>query len=123
MPVNPNPAAGKRPANARVGSYTRTDGTRVRTHTRSVGWTRSRRAWAGLGFGTLTSVAIVLEAGVTIVSTLAIILTAVLTAVAVIAAGYAEKNKKTLRAKTRTRRPAGTAPRRPTASSARRKTR
>lgn len=98
-----NPAAGKRPANARVGSYTRKDGTRVRSHSRQAGWARSKQAWAGLGFSTLTSTAIVLEAGVTLVSTLAIVAVALLTTAAVLAQGYADRNRKTL-GKGRTRR-------------------
>jgi len=91
-----NPASGKRPANARVGSYTRSDGTRVRSHTRTAQIARTKAAWVGLGFSSLTSAAILLEAGVTLLSTLAVIAVAVLTTVAVLATTVADRNKKTL---------------------------
>jgi len=109
-PRNPNPSPGKRPANARVGSYTRSDGTKVRSHTRTANLARSKAAWAGLGFSTLTATAIVLEAGVTLVSTLAVTLIAVLTTVAVLAGGYAERNKKTLNGRKSARRTTRTRP-------------
>lgn len=99
----PNPAAGKRPANARVGGYTRSDGTKVRSHTRAAQIARSKAAWVGLGFSSLSAAAIILEAGVTAASTVAIILIALLTGVAVLAGGYAERNKKKMNAQSRRR--------------------
>ena len=120
-PRNPNPTASKRPANAdaraRVGSYTRSDGTRVRAHTRKADIARSKAAWVGLGFSTVTATAIVLEAGVTLISTLAIALTALLTTVAVVAGATAERNKKTLRGRKTTRRTTRTTRTRPAYSS------
>ncbi|GAA2726729.1 hypothetical protein [Actinocorallia aurantiaca] len=114
--TNPNPAAGKRPANARVGSYTRSDGTRVRSHTRTAQIARTKAAWIGLAFSGATSTAIVLEAGVTLLSTLAIVAIALLTTVAVLATTVADRNKKAMEgSKTRTtsRNRKTTRPRRP----------
>lgn len=88
----------------------------VRSHTRSAQWARSRSAWIGAGFSTLTATAILWEAGVTLVATLSVVLIAALTAVAVVAGAYAEKNKKTMRGQrtrrtTQTRRTTGARPR------------
>ncbi|MEO3788532.1 hypothetical protein ABGB12_34845 [Actinocorallia sp. B10E7] len=115
-----NPAAGKQPANARVASYTRADGTRVRSHTRQAGIARTKAAWVGLGFSSLTATAIVLEAGVTLLSTLAVLLVALLTTVAVLATTVADKNKKTLNKGKSTTKTRGTTRTRPTGSRTRR---
>lgn len=98
-----NRAAGKQPANARVGAYTRNDGTKVRSHTREVHWARSKSAWIGLGFSSLSAAAIILEAGVTLMSTIAILVIAGATTVAVIAGAYAEANKKKMGAQRKRR--------------------
>lgn len=100
-PTNPassatNPAAGKRPANARVGSYTRSDGTRVRSHTRTAQIARTKAAWTGLAFSGATSAAIVMEAGITLVSTLAMVVIALLTTVAVVANHQVARNKQAM---------------------------
>lgn len=92
----------------RVTSYVRRDGTRVRSHTRSAGWARSRAAWASAGFATLTATAILWEAGVTVLATAGVALIALLTTVAVVAGHAVEKNRKTMagqqRRSTRSRR-------------------
>lgn len=81
---------------------------RVRTHTRSAQWARTKSAWIGTGFSTLSAAAILVEAGVTLVSTISVILIALLTAVAVFAGGYAERNKKRMNQQ-RSRRTSGAA--------------
>lgn len=92
-----NPASGKQSAEARYSGYTR-NGKRVRGHTRSLTRqaqiTRSKEVWIGLGFSTLSGIAIVLEAGVTLVSTVAWLAIALLTAGALVAKAVADSNKK-----------------------------
>ena len=88
----------------RVTSYTRRDGTRVRSHTRSAHWARSRAAWAGAGFAGLSAGAILVEFGFTLISTACVVLIALLTGAAVLAGNYAEKNKKTMSQQQRRRR-------------------
>lgn len=110
------------PANQqrRVTSYVKKDGTRVRSHTRSAHWARSRAAWAGAGFAGLSATAILVEFGFTLVSTVCVVLIAGLTAAAVLAGGYAERNKKKMaRQQQRRRRTARTSR---TSSNARRRT-
>lgn len=111
---------------ARVSSYTRKDGTRVRSHTRSAHWTRSKAAWTGAGFAGLSASAILVEFGFTLISTTCVVLIALLTGAAVLAGGYAEKNRKKMgqqqrRRTTRTRRTTSSSQRR-SSSSARRRT-
>ena len=79
-----------------VTTYVRKDGTRVRSHTRSAQWARARSAWAAAAFGTVTALAILVEAGVTLISTIAVLLIAVLTTITVLALAHAEQNKKTM---------------------------
>jgi high-affinity Fe2+/Pb2+ permease len=105
----------------RVTSYVRKDGTRVKSHTRSAGWARSRAAWVGAGFSTLTAAALLWELGATVLATVAIVITAGLTTVAVIAGKQAEKNRKTMHRQQQRRRRTSTTRRR-TSSSARRRT-
>lgn len=77
----------------RVTSYVKRDGTRVRSHTRSAHWARSRAAWAGAGFAGLSATAILVEFGFTLVSTVCVVLIAGLTGAAVLAGEYAERNR------------------------------
>lgn len=98
----------------RVTGYVKSDGTRVRSHTRSAQWARAKSTWIGAGFSTLTAAGILFEAGVTLVSTLSLLLIAVLGTVAVMAGRYVEHNRKTMASQRRTRRPT-----RPTSSRAR----
>jgi hypothetical protein len=111
----------------RVSSYERKDGTRVRSHTRSAHWARSRAAWTGAGFAGLSATAILVEFGFTLISTTCVVLIAVLTGMAVLAGAVAEKNKKTMgrqqrRRTTRTRRTPSSSSRRRTSSHRRRTT-
>ncbi|MGW5411848.1 hypothetical protein [Actinomadura geliboluensis] len=92
------------PKQRRVTSYVKKDGTRVRSYTRSAGWARSRAAWAGAGFSTLTAAAILWEAGATVLATTGVVIIAAVTSVAVIAGKYAEKNRKTMARQQRRRR-------------------
>lgn len=122
----PRKPTGRTQQKPRVTSYVRKDGTRVRSHTRSAHWARSRAAWAGAGFAGLSATAILVEFGFTLISTVCVVLIAVLTTLAVIAGQYAEKNKKTMgrqqrrRRTTRTRRTPSSSSRRRTSSSRRR---
>jgi len=97
----PNPAAGKRAAN--VGSHTRKDGTKVRAHTRSVKVSRMAATWAGTATSGVVCVGILVEAGFTIASTTGVVLIASFTWLAVIAGGWAEKNRATMNAQTKRR--------------------
>lgn len=80
----------------RVTSYTRRDGTRVRSHTRDAQWARSKKAWTGAGFAGVSAAAILVEFGFTLISTICVVLIALLTGAAVLAGTYAEKNKKAM---------------------------
>lgn len=101
-PAKRNPAAGKRPANSAteakqgVRGYTKGDGTKVRSHTRTAQITRSKEAVIGAGFAGVSSIAIIAEAGFTILSALGIVLIAAFTWLAVIAGEKAAANKKKL---------------------------
>lgn len=106
----------------RVTSYVRKDGTRVKSHTRSAGWARSRAAWVGAGFSTLTAAAILWEMGATVLATVAVVITAGLTTVAVIAGRQVEKNRRTMSQQQRRRATSRTSRTRRTSSTARRRT-
>lgn len=69
------------------------DGTRVHSHTRSAHWARSKAAWAGTGFAGLSASESLLEFGFTLISTVCVVLIALLTGAAVLASGYVEKNR------------------------------
>lgn len=103
-PAKHNPAAGKRPAN--VSGYTKDDGTKVRGHTRSVKIARIKATWIGAGASGVVCVGILVEAGFTIASTTGVVLIAAFTWLAVIAGGWAEKNRTTMNAQTKRRRAA-----------------
>jgi hypothetical protein len=103
-PQKSNPASGKRPANAHVGGYTRSDGTKVRGHSRSVHLTRIRQTAVGTASAGTVCALILLEAGFTIVASLAMVLTAVFSWLLWRASESADKNR--ARTKTRKRRPA-----------------
>jgi hypothetical protein len=118
-PTKRNPAARKRPANARVGPYTRADGTKVKAHTRAVtaaewakkAWksanaTRIRRTATGTATAGTVCALIVAEAGFTIVSTFAMLAIAGLTTLGVWAGNIAEQNRKTLGGQARKRKTA-----------------
>lgn len=119
-PRRPNPAAGKRPANGQTTSHTRAHTrtvngktVRVRASTRTIDGARAvgvwaKEAWTSPGgqrirrtaVGTATSgtvcALILAEAGITVLSTLAVLLIAVLTTVAVRAGNVVERNRKTM---------------------------
>lgn len=95
-PQKPNPAAGKKPANASVSGHTRADGTKVRAHTRSVNKARIVGTWAGTATSGVVCVGIIAEAGFTVASSIGVVLIASFTWLAVVAGNYAEKNKKTM---------------------------
>lgn len=100
-----NPSAGKRPANhdARVRAHTRADGTRVKSHTRSVKGRRMVAAGASAGTSGVVALFTIAEAGFTIATALAVVLTGAFTWLAVIAAGWAADNKAKLGAQRKTR--------------------
>lgn len=110
---------------ARVGGYTRHDGTRVRSHQRTVNpWRDAAVAWGGTAASGATTAALVLELGLTLISTLAILLTVIIGAVAVKATNRSTKQRRTLRAKAKARihsRPAASRSRTTSAGSRRRR--
>lgn len=105
-PAKPNPAAGKRPANASVSGHTRKDGTKVRAHSRSVNKTRIKATWAGTATSGVVCAGILVEAGFTAASSIGVVLIAAFTWLAVVAGGWAEKNRATMNAQTKKRRAA-----------------
>lgn len=102
-----------------VGGYVKSDGTRVRSHTRSAQWARAKSIWIGAGFSTLGAAGILWELGVTIISVGSLALIAVLGTVAVIVGRHVEKNRKTMARQHRTRRPTRTTSSRARTSSSR----
>lgn len=88
----------------RVRSHTRRDGTKVHSHNREAAMAQAKAAWVGTGISGLTTIALVLEMGLTIISTIALVLTALLGLLAVHASQKATKNKRKLRASTAARR-------------------
>lgn len=101
---NPSAAkAAKTDEKGHVSGYTTKDGRRVRSYTRSAQWARSRKAAAGAAFAGLSAALILIEAGFTLISTISVVLIALLTAVAVWAGTYAEQNKKTMARQARSR--------------------
>lgn len=82
----------------RVRSHTRKDGTKVKSHNREAAVAQAKAAWAGAGVSGLTTLALVLEMGFTIISTAALIITALLGWAAVYASQRAAKNKRKMRA-------------------------
>ncbi|MFE9099809.1 hypothetical protein [Actinomadura geliboluensis] len=88
----------------RVRSHTRKDGTKVKSHNREAALAQAKAAWIGTGVSGLTTLALVVEMGLTIISTTALIITALVGWLAVHASQKATKNKRKLRANTAARR-------------------
>jgi hypothetical protein len=86
------------PRTTRVGSYSRRDGTKVKSHNRELAWKQARAAWAGAGVSGITTMALIAEFGLSLVSTIFLILTALLTWLAVWAGQKANGNKRKMRA-------------------------
>lgn len=106
----------------RVHTYTRRDGTRVRTHNRAISeWKKAGAAWAATAGSGATTLALVTQFGLALISTLAIVLTLLLGALSASLTAKATAPKRTMRAKTRPR--SRTAASRPRTSSAARKRR
>lgn len=82
----------------RVRKYTRRDGTDVRSHNRQMAWKQAGAAWAGAGISGITTLALVFEFGMTLISTVMLVLTALLGFAAVTASKHATANKRKLRA-------------------------
>lgn len=89
------PPSGQR--RTRVRSHTRRDGTRVRSHRRRVSWAPAAAAWSGAGVASATSLALLVELGFVLVSTLALVLTAALGTIAVRASKRASANRRKMR--------------------------
>lgn len=66
----------------KVRTYRRTDGTKVSAHNRKR-WQTAKVAWAGAGVSGVTTLALLADLGLTTISVLAIVLTALLTTLAV----------------------------------------
>lgn len=126
-PRKPNPAAGKRPANARTTSRTRAHTRNVNGKTvhvsastrtinsvrdfahrawTSVNATRIRRTAAGTATAGTVSALVLAEWGFTLITTLSVAGIAILTGAAVLAGSIAEKNQATMNAQTKKRRAA-----------------
>ena len=88
----------------RVRRHTRSNGTKVRSHNREAALAQAKAAWIGTGVSGLTTLALVVEMGFTIISTTALIITALLGWLAVYASQRTTKNKRKLRANTAARR-------------------
>ncbi|MBC6458446.1 hypothetical protein [Actinomadura sp. HBU206391] len=89
---------------ARVHSYTRRDGTRVRSHNRAMSeWKQAGAAWAATAGSGATTLALVTQLGLALISTLAIVLTLLLATLATHLTEKASKPRRTMRAKTRPR--------------------
>lgn len=107
-PKKPAGAGGRKPQQrrkppqqkrtTRVRNYARRDGTKVKSHNRELAWKQARAAWAGVGVSGLTTVALIAELGLGIVSAIALILTALITWVAVLASQKANGNSRKMRA-------------------------
>ncbi|MFD0854163.1 hypothetical protein ACFQ07_18140, partial [Actinomadura adrarensis] len=89
---------------AHVRSHTRKDGTKVKSHNRDAAVAQAKAAWVSTGVSGLTTVALVLEMGLTILSTTALVVTALLGWLGVWASQKATKNKRKMRAATDARR-------------------
>jgi hypothetical protein len=94
------------PRKTRVGGYSRRDGTKVKSHNREMAWKQARAAWAGAGVSGLTTMALVAEFGLSLVSTIFILLTALTTWLAVWAGQKANGNKRKMRAQMNARKAA-----------------
>ncbi|TDD27355.1 hypothetical protein E1287_34630 [Actinomadura sp. KC06] len=88
----------------RVRSHTRSDGTKVKSHNREAAVAQAKAAWAGAGISGLTTLALVFEMGFTIITAVALIITALVGWLAVRASEKATKNKRKLRSTTAARR-------------------
>jgi hypothetical protein len=88
----------------RVHSYTRSDGTRVRAHGRTMAaWKQAGLAWAGTTASGLTAAALVLELGFTLISVVALLLTVLLGILSAKLTAKATRPQRTMRAKAQTR--------------------
>lgn len=95
------------PRTTTVRAHTRWDGTKVKSHNRQLAWQQARAAAVGAGISGVTSLALVVEFGFTLLSTIAIVLTALLGLLAVVASEKATANKRKMRAKAKARRASG----------------
>ncbi|MEO5874595.1 MAG: hypothetical protein ABIS86_00280 [Streptosporangiaceae bacterium] len=104
-PPNQRKAGPKPPPKktTRVRDYTRTDGTKVRSHNRSLAWQQARAAWVGVGITGITTTGLIAEFGLNLVSTIFLVLTALVTWVAVWASQKANGNKAKMRAAAKAR--------------------
>lgn len=105
MPPKPPPRRGQRPSGAstgrtRVGSYTKGDGTRVGAHSRTNNqWKQAGAAWASAGASGAVSLAMVAELGFTVLSGLAMLLTALFAAGALMLTEKATRKQRAMKRK------------------------
>lgn len=106
------PPAKRATGKARVRAHTRTSQTgrtyRVRSHSRTVtAWQQAGMAWAGTAATGATTLALVVELGLTLISAVLILVTALVGSLAVAATAKASKPRRRIRAKAQSgRRPA-----------------
>jgi hypothetical protein len=103
-PRKPPPRTGQRKTSGatrtKVGSYTRADGTKVGAHSRDNNqWKQAGAAWASAGASGAVSLALVAELGFTVLSGLAMLLTALFAAGALLLTEKATRKQRTLRRK------------------------
>ncbi len=81
-------------------------GTRVKSHNRKLAWMDARAAWGGAAVSGVTTLGLLAQMGVTLLSTVALIITALLGLLAVLASEQSTKNHKRIKAAARKRKPA-----------------
>lgn len=93
----PNPAAGKQPATARVRTYTKADGTKVRGHSREADWSTSKKAWVAAGTTGATVAGLLVHATLGTVGVVILVLIAIITGLGAWASKQAAKNTRKTR--------------------------
>lgn len=77
--------------------------TKVRSHSRSAAWRQAGAAWAGAGVSGVTTLAVVLQFGFTLISTIFLVLTVLLGMLGAKATARATRPQRRMRAKVKAR--------------------
>lgn len=86
---------------ARVHSYSRRDGTKVKSHNRELAWRQARAAWTGAAISGVTTTALVFEFGFNAITAVLLVLTALFSWAGVWASQKHNGNKRKMRAAAR----------------------
>lgn len=97
-PRRPNATPNPPPRATRVNSYTRRDGTSVKSHNRQLAWQQARAAWAGAAVSGVTTTALVFEFGFNAITAILLILTALFSYAGVWASRKHNGNKRKMKA-------------------------